>query len=340
MKTILIVGNWKWGFYEEALGCGFAAHGWQVERFTVDGGDESSFSLRHPVRHRRELKTLNRDLIECVGRLRPDALFFYRGTVFRPDTIRKIKQLLPSAAIIFYHNDNPFLHNLRCFFRYLFFRRNLRLADLVYVYRPSNLEAAAKYNSSVHLLMPYCYSKTDLIDPASMLDSKKNSLVYIGHYEADGREALLDELFRNGIRIHIFGPQWEAVFRRNHWPMEFCHPPVYDRDEYRRILNSSWFCLALLSHRNRDVYTRRCFEIPACGSIMLAPYSKELDRIFPADEAAVYYRSPAELREKIAAMLKDPEQLKEITRNGRRIVGNHTESERAAQIIADMEHCK
>ena len=53
--------------------------------------------------------------------------------------------------------------------------------------------------------------------------------------------------------------------------------------------------LVFLSRRNRDQYTRRCFEIPAIGTMMLAPRTDELSSLYREYEEAVFFRDTEEL---------------------------------------------
>jgi len=56
---------------------------------------------------------------------------------------------------------------------------------------------------------------------------------------------------------------------------------------------------------NRDTYTRRCFEIPAAGTVLLAQYSDDLAGLFEPDVEAVYFKSPDELITKLTWLLEN-----------------------------------
>ena len=68
---------------------------------------------------------------------------------------------------------------------------------------------------------------------------------------------------------------------------------------------------------NRDVYTRRCFEIPACGTAMVAPRTKELQAMYREGEEAVYFDSKEELLAKVRWLLEDDEARNRIAKAGR-----------------------
>ena len=68
---------------------------------------------------------------------------------------------------------------------------------------------------------------------------------------------------------------------------------------------------------------------------MLARYSAEQDEFFPEDEAAVYYRSPAEIDDKIDSVLRDPELRARIRRNAARLAAEQTYDVRAAHVLRE-----
>ena len=115
-----------------------------------------------------------------------------------------------------------------------------------------------------------------------------------------------DALARRGARVRIFGPgrsshsaDWDA-------PLQSCAAlrtlapvhPVWGPD-YTKALCGARLALCFLSKRNRDGYTRRCFEIPATGTPMLSEYSPELAAMFREGVEADFFRSGDELVRKV-----------------------------------------
>ena len=49
---------------------------------------------------------------------------------------------------------------------------------------------------------------------------------------------------------------------------------------------------------------------------MLSEYTDDLNRMFPADECAVYFKSPEEMVEKCKYLLSHPDEIKRIAENG------------------------
>ena len=103
-------------------------------------------------------------------------------------------------------------------------------------------------------------------------------VLFIGHFSKD-RLNIINYLLENNIKVKIFGPGW------NVGPLskQYCYDkpilPIYG-DDYFRAIKQSKICLAFLSKLNRDVYTRRNFEITAMGTLMLSERTKELTNKF------------------------------------------------------------
>ena len=334
----MIIGNWKWAIYEEALAHGFSSLGVKVYKYSYNEYecDEKAFNLRHPFRHWRNVKKVNANIVCACIEKRPSMIFFYRGAFILPSAIRQIKSELPKTVISFYHNDNPFV-SIKHRLKYLFFLRSLQYSDITYVYRPSNLEDCRKFKAvNPKLLMSHYCTDYHWWDEKYDLEQKIYDVVFIGHHEEDGREEYINSIFAAGINLHVFGPGLEDIFERHSWPRANCHDKLMG-DAYRATINQAKIALVFLSGRNRDVYTRRCFEIPASGTAMLLPDTWFLREIFPKDVAAVYYSSPQSMVVNLHQLLEAPEKLEAMTRKAYSIAQHHNEKARAKQIIKDYK---
>ncbi len=61
--------------------------------------------------------------------------------------------------------------------------------------------------------------------------------------------------------------------------------------EYNYAICGSKITLCFLSKINSDTYTRRNFEVPAMGKLMLSEYSQDLEIIFKENEEMVFFRN-------------------------------------------------
>lgn len=329
---LVIVGNFRWSFYEKALLEGFQNAGHSARSYVIESVD-----LKTQVLSINHIRTVNRNFYTEIIKDPPDIILMYRVNEIFKSTLKRLHLAIPNVFIIGYHNDNPYKGS-RNNIKYWNFLKNLPELDLVYVYRESNFRHALKRGAkNVRLLMPHYYSKLHLNHDID-LTSKNYDVVYVGHVEDDGRIEIMDYLFKNRVRLHIFGPGWDKVGRKKSWPAENIHGPVYELD-YFEIISKSVITLCFFSKANDDVYTRRVFEIPAIGSILATQNSEFIQNTFVDQKDALIFRTGTELLEKILIHLSSVESIKKITINGHtKIVNNgNSESTRAIQIMEDYK---
>jgi hypothetical protein len=305
---ILLAGAWQFDFYESAcaealkkMGVEVAGFSWQPYFRGNFGKVQLKWVLPGPA-----VAKLNRDLLAEVRHYKPDVVLVWRGTHILPKTLRTIRQRT-GALLVSYNNDDPFsgqanpaipLHQRRL---WKYFLRNVPEYDLHFVYRPVNLgEINAAGAKEAHILMPYFIPA--LHHPVELTAEEKVEYgceaVFVGHYEADGREAYLRALVDAGVQVKLFGSKYWTRRVLGSLTDYFgeVHPVL--GPEYAKALCGAKMCLNFLSRLNRDTYNRRCFEITACGGLLLSQRTEDLQTLFLEGEEAVYFSSPAELVER------------------------------------------
>ena len=114
--------------------------------------------------------------------------------------------------------------------------------------------------------------------------------------------------------------------------------PAYG-DDYVKALQGGKVCLVFLSKLNRDTYTRRCFEIPACGRVMLAERTTDLQKMFKEDEEACFFSTNDELVKKVRWLLDNPDARQRIADAGRQRVwvDGHDVMSRAGEFLNHIQ---
>ena len=130
-------------------------------------------------------------------------------------------------------------------------------------------------------------------------------VVFVGHYEDDGRVAYLEEIVRRGWKLRIFGPEWAGVTASSPWlaPLGPVRP-VWGED-YNKALCGAKIALCFFSKLNRDTYTRRCFEIPAAGTLMLSQFGADVAAFYTQGVEADFFSDVDEMARKIERYLAD-----------------------------------
>jgi len=338
-----MAGDWHSKIHEEPVFNAFVKLGHNVSRFSW----HQYFELDQPKSRFRLFITrcqnkfltgpliakLNRDFLANVLERKPDVVFIYRGTHILPETLREIKRQNPRLLLSGYNNDDPFARG-HPYWLWKFFIHSIPLYDTLFCYRPNNIrEFQTKGAARVHLLMPWY--NPEVHHPMELNAPEKIKygcdVVFVGHHEPDDRAICLKLIERERIKLKIHGPGWEKseIFKKT--------DPIRSvwGDEYSKALCGGKIALSFFSTLNRDVYTRRSFEIPATGTFMLSKYSQELSNIFKPGVEADFFQSKEEMLEKIKYYLSHDEERKRVARAGLDKVrsGGHDVISRAQNVL-------
>jgi hypothetical protein len=337
MVRILLAGAYRYFWYEEVCAKALEKLGYEVVRYRWDRFfRRKAGSLQEKWLVGPAVVWLNRDLVAYAGAMRPDVIFLWRGTPIWPTTLQTLKGRT-RALLISYNNDNPFgpSHG-SSLWRY--FIAGIPAYDRNFVYRYANVaEYRAAGAQHAEVLLPYYIP--ELHKPMALTPIEQVrygcDLVFAGHYEADGRIEYLRALVKAGLHVRLYGGKY---WRREVLAdlADYFGPvaPVLG-EEYVRALTGAKLCLAFLSRLNRDTYSRRSFEIPACERLMLSERTRDLTKLYKEDEEAVFFSSGDELVEKAHALLRDNERRNWIGRAGRErcVTDGHDVVNRMRQFI-------
>lgn len=260
------------------------------------------------------LNKINKDFIKKCEEVKPDLIFIYRGTHIYPNTIRKIKKKL-DCKIFGYNNDDPFSFEYESYV-WRFYKKSIHLYDHIFSYRQKNIKDYENLGyKKVSLLRSYYLKEKNF--NIEKIDKTKYEcdVIFIGHFEDDGRDESIKLLCDNNINLKLYGTGWEKskyyeCFRRRFGEIK----PLYH--DYNLAINSANIALVFLSKLNNDTYTRRCFEIPSTKTMMIAEYTDDLNSMFEEGKEAEYFKSRKELLEKVKFYLSNKEKLKQIGENG------------------------
>jgi spore maturation protein CgeB len=291
---ILVTGDFAWDQYEPSFCRALRTAGATVEELRVGSWPALDVLRRAQMKYvvGPAVWAANAALLAGCARSRPDAVLAWRCAWLHPLVVRALRAR--RIRVVLYNNDDPFGPD-RDWRMWRAFRRAIPHVDACFAYRDVNVpeyrDAGAR---KVFLLRSWFDPEVHrpLTLDADQRARFESDVTFAGHWEDDGREKVLDAMMRAGLRVRVFGSAetWAPVARRMGWgPVE----PALG-DDYARALCGTKIALAFLSRRNRDDYTRRCFEIPAVGTAMLAPRNKTLTSMFREGEEALFYGSPEE----------------------------------------------
>jgi spore maturation protein CgeB len=348
---ILVAGDCHSELHEEAVCKAFKELGHEVLKFgwhdyfkpTNGFIDRLSKKIQNRFITGPIIGRINRDFVKTAALFTPDLIFVYRGTHLTAGTLEEIKRQLPDMTLVGYNNDDPFAkgHHYALWRHFL---KSVPQYDLMFAYRHHNLDDFLRVGAKrVELLRSWYFPERNHPVSLSADDSQKYEcdVVFIGHYEADDRKKYLEELVRQGFRLRLFGPgyDWDPVIKDS--PELKPHIPVrlVWGEEYNKALCGAKVALCFLSKLNRDTYTRRCFEIPATGTLMLSEYTDDQATLYKEGEEADYFRNEDELIEKVRKYLNDEKRRQTVAANGYRRVleDGHDVVSRMKQVLESVK---
>jgi spore maturation protein CgeB len=318
---ILVVGDWHSEVHEEAVYKAFIALGHETFRFSwyqyfipVGSGFASKLpglvaKVQNKLIAGPLVARLNADFVETALHIRPNAIFVYRGTHITGESLRKVKESLPATVLVGYNNDDPLAEgHFRLLWRH--FLAAIPRYDLMLAYRLHNIgdfrRAGAQH---VELLRSWFVPERNR--PVDLTPEERKrfgcDVVFVGHYEADGRVEILEAIAAAGYKMRLFGPgyDWDPVLKKSKILHSLLPIKLVWGDEYNKALCGAKIALCFLSKLNRDTYTRRCFEIPATGTFLMSEYTEDLTSLYEEDTEAVFFKSKGELIEKLRRYLVD-----------------------------------
>jgi spore maturation protein CgeB len=345
VPKLLLAGAWQYDFYEAACADALTRLGVQVVPFKwqrffggIAGRAEGKYVFRGPA-----TLAMNRALRNLAGNERPDFVLVWRGTHVLPETVRAIREQT-GAVTASYNNDDPFgpLYARSASFHlkrlWRIFKAAIPEYDVQFVYRECNLDEFIRAGAKRALVLR-SYFIPALHRPVALTPEEQARFgcdaVFVGHYEPE-RLDFIRALVAAGLKVRIHG-------RASSWTPERLgdlaayfgeiHPAL--GDDYVKALGGAKMCLCFFSRLNRDTYTRRSFEIPACGGLLLSEQTPEMQSLFAEDEEAVYFSTPQELIEKATALLRDSNRRDATAAAGRRrcIEDGHSVDARMAWIL-------
>jgi hypothetical protein len=260
------------------------------------------------------VEEINRSATAAAQDFRPDIVWAEKQEFLRLETIDKLRK--GGARLVHFTPDPYFSVDWK---RTGLMDEAMSAFDvLVYCkqYERSDYERIG--NRFIYMPLGYC---DEVHRPLPSGDPRWTSAIgFLGGWEPR-RERLLHTLVANGLQLKIWGFCWEFLrdgrwtprrhlilrqlavgdtFRIHKDPLlAAAHQggEVY-ADDYARALTGAKIGLGFLRKVCPDQHTTRTFEIPACGSMLLADRTEEHQSFFQEGQEAEFFSSTEELIDK------------------------------------------
>jgi hypothetical protein len=246
--------------------------------------------------------------------------------------LKKAKNRYPQLKIFNYNNDDAFSKAYPFYFWKLYLS-GIKHYDHVFCYRAKNIDdlRSLGYKSTSLLLPYYNKSRNFEIDCAKTID-----VVFIGHFENDGRDDYIVSLIKNNINIQLFGTLWAKSKHFAFLQEKLGEIKRLDSVNYNLVLNKAKIGLVFLSKNNNDDYTRRCFEIPMTNCVLLSERTHRLSTMFKEYESIAFFETKDELVSKVKWLLNNPDEMARISYNAKVYVTNGFEVQNRIKKVLEV----
>lgn len=232
-----------------------------------------------------------------------------RPFVFK-STLKAIQRQYPLLKIALVLTDDP-NGKYRSGWRLL--KQTVPVFDIIFVQRWQNISELQSWGARN---VEICLRSYDPSFHRKKKGVKKNNdfdAGFVGSYEAQRAESV-KFLIENGIKVQVIGDGWENGSHFEIIRPYYVGPSVYG-EQYVDYINSMKIALHFLRHANRDEQDSRTFEIPACGTPMIAEYSSLHALLFKENEEVLFFKNNSELLEKVKFFIENEVLADEFAKN-------------------------
>lgn len=285
---------------------------------TSDGWSQASWlgrQLQRRLQRGPVIDDINRSVLAAARESRPDLVWAEKQEYLRVETIEALRKL--GARLVHFTPDPYFSLRWK---RTRLMDSAMRAFDVL-VYCKSYERADYKSIGPPLIYMPLGYCD-EVHRPLPSTDPQwKCAVGFLGGWEPR-RERLLHAVAAAGADLKIRGGYWEFL-RDGRWTLrrhlilnqlaggerfgvhrdellaEAHRGGEVYADDYARALTGAGIGLGFLRVVCPDQHTTRTFEIPACGSLLLADRTEEHQAFFNEGKEAEFFASTEELIDKI-----------------------------------------
>lgn len=286
----------------------------RLDTAAVMPGRRFSGALARLTGYASQRRETSRNFVAAARSVRPDIVWCDK-TIFLTSAAIAAAREQTRAVFVHYNPDDPFGSAKGIWRTFIAAIPNY---DVHFVPKPRNVAeyVARGARSALHFDRGFC--------PVAHVPPPRHHarwaefavpIAFTGSRE-DEREASLAHLVTSGIPVAIRGSLWPKGRQWNTLRPGYLGPEV-DGEDYQLALGAPQITLHFLRHANRDEQDSRTFEIPACGGFMMAEWSPRHAELFEEDLEAVFFRSDAELLEKVRYYLARPQECAVIAARGR-----------------------
>jgi spore maturation protein CgeB len=280
----------------------------------------------------KRIQQINQSLLKQLKGTQFDLVFVMGENYFRGEILNEIKSSGSKRPLFLFHShDNLFAPGIR---KPPDFFESLSAFDIAFTTKSANVAKYASLGQPNTYFVPSAFEPT-IHRPIGKQSSRLNTpaqVSFVGTFDGS-RIPYLEAI--GWDKLHVWGNGWKkyASYRRF---QESITPHAIYAFDFADAISQSACSLGLLREEADDLHTQRTFEIPACGSLQIAPRNDEIRSFFEEGKEIVLFGSADELREKTHYYLNHPADRLRIAKAGleRCLSGKHTYLDRTQTMLS------
>ena len=291
-------------------------------------------SERIPFLYRWDMNKLNRGLIKCVDRFKPDILLVNWGGTFYPETISEIRRRFNVTTInwLIDFPGGPGVLDAAI--------KVVPSYDYFFAQSTDALEVHEKHgNKGGMWLNAAC--DPDIHKPMELTEGEKekygSDICFVGSMYPE-RVELFETL--TDFDLGIWGPGWKNLNTDSPLKKHIRGGSVTP-DIWVKIYNASKIVINYMGSYGREadedkIYqaSPRVFETLGCGSFQIVDGKRDVSTLFNSGEHLVCFKKIGEARKLVEYYLHHPQERKEIAQKGHNeILAKHTYVHRIEELL-------
>jgi spore maturation protein CgeB len=260
------------------------------------------------------VEAFNRRWLERLLECRPDVAWLEWPKLLTRETLVQARDRLRQCRFVAFYDDNPFGRRRAESWQWELFFAAIPEFDVHLVKRTSDLtELRRRGARRAELFMHGHYEP--LFHPCTS-QRLLHPVSFIGT-ALDHRVSFVRRLLgQERLPLKVFGNRWQYTAA---WFLHRrCFFPAVMAEDYADVIRSSSISLGFVSSSNRDDYTMRTFEIPACRGFLLAERTATHQLLFKEGVEAEFFNSVEECADKARHYLRHASSRERVAAAGYR----------------------
>ena len=265
----------------------------------------------------------------------PDIIVILKGLFISETDVMKLQQL--GSFVVNVNHDDFFSLNKNNISNIQY--NAIKAYDYILTTRQVNVAEVRLLNNNV-LFFPFSYNPNiHKVFTITKEDINKYDcdVLFIGTYERNRAKMLELLMEKHSFKLCIYGKGWERLKKNSVLKKYIKSYTGLWMEEMAKAIQVAKITLGFLRKENRDDYTQRSLEIPACGGLLLAERTDFHKKLFQEKYEAFFFDESniQELGSIILKILSDQQELEVVRKRGvERIKELHlTYQDRVNQII-------